>query len=285
MDALRLPDIRLTISVFDNAWDNQPKARECTLTALVRALLTVPERPDVRDKRQLAAWSPARFAGKVRRADAVVELSCIVLDLDGGSPKAVTDTWSDVSNVLHSTWSHTSANPRFRLVVPLARPVPAELWPSVWAWATARTPEADPACKDPSRLYFRPACRSRSEPFLARYSEGALLDVLPFAAAVEQPLVRPSVPTVVPARFVNRVTYLRLAEDPGTRERVASELGMGVVGTGDDRRVEHLLCPSCGQPSVWYLVQPRRQHRAYCNHRKTCGWSGTLAALLGGGTQ
>jgi predicted RNA-binding Zn-ribbon protein involved in translation (DUF1610 family) len=80
---------------------------------------------------------------------------------------------------------------------------------------------------------------------------------------------------------MEQVIRRRLAQDPGTRERVAAELGAPVVGIGDGRRAEHLPCPLCGRASVWFLVSPRRQSRAHCHHRKSCGWNGPLESLLG----
>ena len=42
--------------------------------------------------------------------------------------------------------------PRWRVVIPLARPVAAKRWRDVWQRARAALcPEADPSCKDPSR--------------------------------------------------------------------------------------------------------------------------------------
>lgn len=282
MDATRLPEVRLGISVFDNAWDNQPKLREVTLAALVRALTTVRAFPDVTDKRALPAWSPARFSGASRRAVEVVELSSIVLDLDGGDADAVSLAWSPWLHVLHSTWSNTPENPRFRLVAPLAKPVLVAAWSAAWAWATARTPTADPACKDPSRLYFRPAVRSLEQPHFARVVDGDVLDVLPLLLANSPALHHPDAKRArVPARQMAQVVRRRLAQDAGTRERVAGELGAPVVGIGDGRRAEHLPCPLCGRPSVWFLVSPHRQSRAHCDHRKSCGWNGPLESLLG----
>ncbi len=281
MDALRLPEVRLGISVFDNAWDNVPKYRDVTLAALLRALLTFRVLPDVGDKRALPAWSPARFSGEARRAVEVVDVSCLVLDLDAGDVEAVSAAWTGHLHVLHSTWSHSAEQPRFRVVVPLARPVPVAWWSAAWAWATARTPGADAACKDPSRLYFRPAVRREEQPHFSRLVEGPVLDVVPLLNPTLSTERAPALPARVPARQLAQVVRLRLAHDPGTRERVAGELGVPVVGIGEGRRAEHIACPLCGRPTVWFLVSPRRQSRAYCRHRKSCGWNGPLEALLG----
>lgn len=281
MDATRLPEVRLGISTFDNAWDKQPKGRIITLGALVRALLTVRVLPEVTDKRALPSWSPARFIGETRRAVDVVEVSCLVLDLDDGDAIAVSNAWADVSHVLHSTWSHTEEAPRFRLVVPLAKAVPASSWSAAWTWATSRTPTADAACKDPSRLYFRPAVRDATQPHFARHIDGPVLDVLPKLVASAERARPVATRARVPARQLEHVVRQRLATDPGTRERVAAELGAPVVGIGDGRRAEHLPCPLCGRASVWFLVNPRRQRRACCHHRNSCGWTGPLESLLG----
>ncbi len=92
-----------------------------------------------------------------RRADTVLPVGCLVFDVDEGDPDAAFARWPGLLAVMHTTWSHRSGSPRYRQALPLARPVPGHLWSQAWATAAARTPEADPACKDPSRLYFRPA--------------------------------------------------------------------------------------------------------------------------------
>jgi hypothetical protein len=282
MDSLPLPAFPVAISTFDHARDVVPKPRVVPLPALVRALTTFRVR-DVADKRDLPAWSPARFAvGATRRSDAVLDVSCLVLDLDDARIDVVASAWADVLHVLHTTWSHTPERPRWRLVVPLARPVPASRWAEAWRWATSRTTEADPACKDPGRLYFAPAVAQRDQAHEARVHVAAVLDLLtelheppPVARRAARRAVR------VPSRLVDRVTRRRLDEDPGTRERVAGALGATLTGEGAQRRAEDAVCPACGRASAWFWIEPRRQRRARCQHRCSCGWSGPLTALLG----
>lgn len=63
--------------------------------------------------------------------------------------------------VSHTTWSHTDHALKARVVFPFAKECPAERWPDVWKagarWAESWGAKVDPACKDPSRLYFLPA--------------------------------------------------------------------------------------------------------------------------------
>ena len=171
------PPSTLALSAFDNAWDTAPKPRTTSVEGLVRALTRFPVIPTA-NKLALPAWSPARFeAGRPRCAEAVLDVSCLVLDHDEGDPDAALAAWSGLFAVAHSTWSHTLAAPRFRVVVPLARPVPAARWARAWAWAIERAPGADSVCKDASRLYFRPAVPAPDAPRFARVQPGELLEI------------------------------------------------------------------------------------------------------------
>lgn len=282
MNPALLPDHRLHLSAFDNAFDNQPKGRDTSLAAFVRALTTFPVIAAA-NKRDLPAWSPARFlAGTERKSRNVIDLSALVLDHDDGDPDAALAGWSGSITVVHSTWSHTERAPRFRVVVPLAAPIPAARWRAAWALASARAPDADPTCKDPARLYFRPARPALGAAHFATVQGGQLLDLLPLLpppplAAVAGPRVAS---VSVPYRLLDRAIGVRLASDPASRERIAAEVGAELAGTGDDRRAVHAPCPACGQPSAWFYLSPSRLRRARCNHRNTCGWTGTLDELL-----
>jgi hypothetical protein len=282
MIPLSLPDHRLHISAFDNAFDNQPRGRDTTLAALVRALTTFPVIAAA-NKLDLPAWSPARFAaGTQRKSRNVVEIGALVFDHDEGDPDAALAGWAGSIAVVHSTWSHTEDAPRFRVVVPLATPIPAARWPAAWALAVARAPGADPACKDPARLFFRPARPSAEAAHFAKVQGGQLLDLSLLLAPPVAPVVkRPGAATLpVPYRLRDHAIAVRLARDPASRERIAAEVGADLAGEGDERRAVRAPCPACGQRSAWFYLSPSRLRRARCNHRNTCGWTGTLDELL-----
>jgi hypothetical protein len=110
------------------------------------------------DKRQARCWSPTRYADGMRsRANAgVAEVSALVFDLDRVPPEP--GRLAGVCWIGHTTWSHRPGAPRWRVVIPLARPVPAKDWAEVWRRARAALcPEADPQCKDASRQYYLPS--------------------------------------------------------------------------------------------------------------------------------
>ena len=239
-------EIRRSRFVYNSTWSND-SARFCsavgsatrsnscpaTVAGLVRALTTFPVLA-VENKLALPAWSPARFRrGAARKAGAVEDVSCLVLDFDAGDPDDALAVWADHLVVMHTTWSHTPEAPRFRLVVPLIRPVPLISWARAWAWAVDRAPGADVACKDPSRLYFRPALPRPDAPHRTEVRVGALLDVLdvlpePPPAA---PAVRLHAPELcVPARLRDSAVRGRLMTDPASRERAAADAGATITG-------------------------------------------------------
>ena len=230
---------------------------------------------------------PTGFApDQRRRAEAVVEISCLVLDYDTGTqpPTHALEAWKGWRAALHTTWSHTQEAPRFRVILPLLRPIPASRWPEAWAWAAHQVSGIDRTCKDPSRLYFRPALPSPDAPHEGRIQGGELLDLLGMLPDKMPPapvmMTRPVL--TVPARLAHRAIQVRLAHDAASRERVAMQVGAKLLGEGGRQRATGILCPSCGRPSVWFYLSPDRMTRAHCNHRNSCSWAGQLEDLLHG---
>ena len=105
------------------------------------------------------SWSPTTFDGE-RSNDKAGEISALVYDLDDLPADYETGfrRLRGLQCVIHSTHSHTAENPRLRVCVALAEPIPAARWRAVWlAAAIDLELPADPACKDPARLYFLPS--------------------------------------------------------------------------------------------------------------------------------
>ena len=131
-------------------------------------------------KRDLRLWSPTLYrpGASDRGSDNVTHVSCLVLDYDDGTPiPEASTTWSSFFHIVYTTWSHTPDHPRFRLVMPLAFPVPAEDWSKVWSWAESVAHfEIDPAMKSPAATYALPAMRQRDWPREAFSRPGAVLD-------------------------------------------------------------------------------------------------------------
>lgn len=179
--------MRFAVSALVGARDNAPTASELDDGELVRLLTTPIEHEG--DKIECLAWMPVRLRpdeqGRIRRAARFVEaVSCLVLDLDQGEPlKRAKGLIDGRRAILHTSWSHTPAYPKGRIVFPLAEPAPASKWGDVWTaaeqWARSVELTIDPATKDASRLYFLPAVpkgdAERRRAFWAKAWEGEYL--------------------------------------------------------------------------------------------------------------
>lgn len=160
------------VAHFADSWDKEPIYAEAEPEVFLDALTVFPvvdaadSLPDPTEgKRHLPAWSPASFLPGTRaKNENVTELSCVVLDYDDGTdPEEVSEVWAGVAHVAYSTYTSQPNHPKFRLVVPLERPVSVRWWQHVWHHAAEASPgEPDPQCKNPGRVFFLPA-RGRFE--------------------------------------------------------------------------------------------------------------------------
>jgi hypothetical protein len=242
------------------------------------------------EKRHCLCWSPVSYQHRAVRAKAnVVELSALVLDYDDGcSIEEAIAPWMDWPWMVHTSWSHRVDHPKFRLVLPLERAVPAALWPRVYAWAIEHGGgRMDQVTKDASRLFFLPARQTEAHPFefhvhvqgnLLCLDEADLPD-LPEEKRVSRARTRIVRPPSHAA--VDRARQARIKTDPETRRRIAVELGARITGGGTDiERAKGLQCPSCGRLDLYFFIDPKKMTRAHCAHRNSCGHSAQLWELL-----
>lgn len=172
-----------------------------TAAASVRDALLYEAHHDA--KRLIALWSPACYGDDARRtSEDVLHLSCLGLDYDAGiALDEIRAHWLGHFAAVHTTWSHTAERPRFRAILPLARPVRAEDWSSVWDWAFERTARTvDPAPKGRAATFALPAIPARDAPHGAWRLPGELLDPVAMGLAAEAPPPR-SVPWTKPHHF------------------------------------------------------------------------------------
>jgi hypothetical protein len=138
-------------------------------------------RKNARDaaKKTLPLWSPAVYREGARRGTTgVVGMSVLVLDYDhDASLESAVARWDGWFHVVHSTWSHTRARPRFRMVLPLATAIPASQWDRVWEWADAWSfGGVDPACKGVGGTFALPCTAEPKSDLHVSANAGKLLD-------------------------------------------------------------------------------------------------------------
>lgn len=171
----------MKISHFNGAKDKVPKQAEITWDFFSSSL--GPHDYSVKNKIQAPCFSPAEypdggptdidpdlFPEDARRAKKnVLRVWMLVLDVD--HIDEATAHWvvgrlqeMGLAAVVYSSWSHASDPWRFRVVIPLDRPVPGPEWSGFWSRAiTLFNSICDEQCKDASRLYFGPFAPAGTE--------------------------------------------------------------------------------------------------------------------------
>ncbi|MCB9603594.1 MAG: hypothetical protein H6720_25015 [Sandaracinus sp.] len=179
-----------------------------------------------RAKMDLRLWSPAHFREGARRESTDVQhVSCLVLDYDSGAPiEESTAHWRGCFHVVHSTWSYTHEHPKYRLVLPLARPVMADDWRRFWDWGAARAGmRNDPALKSPASTFALPATPAREAPRIALVRAGRLFDPLESGLPLRTDVVPDEVPPPGPTHFRGDPDEKTLDEHPDGYVRDALE--------------------------------------------------------------
>jgi len=181
-------DFRIPLSVFESKDDTQPTQHEMAWQAFAQRLCKYDERP-TKDGR---AWSPVTYLPGTARGKANVDqVHALVLDVDHGPlPR---DLLENRESVAHTTFQSTPSAERWRVVLPLSRPVAGKDWPGFWLRANAFFGGCvDPATKDSSRIFYLPSCPPGAE-HKTELRHGALLDPdeLPEVPKYEPPASAP----------------------------------------------------------------------------------------------
>jgi hypothetical protein len=129
-------------------------------------------------REQARLWSPVRYQpGATRAKHSVVEVTALVFDVDDGTePDAITFWLGDLDYVISSTYSHTRAHPRLRVVVRLVEPIPGAEFDDVWRRANQHLlhGHVDPSTKDRCRMFFVPSCPPGAETVSVQHPGRAL---------------------------------------------------------------------------------------------------------------
>jgi len=185
-----------------------PSRRPVTLDQLV-SLLTTHERRRDKDGR---AWSGATYRPGSTRANAnVIEWSVAAGDFDHLSMDEYMElreslVAAGVAFVLYSTYGSNDVDFRFRIAIPLTKPVPRAQYTDVWHRINAHLfgGRNDPQTKDASRMLYTPAA-PEGVATVAEYVPGLALD---WEKLPEAPARRSPVPNA-PARSGQTVAVSR----------------------------------------------------------------------------
>ncbi len=182
--------------------------------------------------------------GKTRSKESIQEVTGWALDLDKASDAEIEATRArldaaGLTYVVYSTHGHTTHKPKLRVLGPLAAPVPAKDWLSVWRAIvdtfTGKT--SDEACKDSSRMYYFPSCKPGAEPVLEIGPGSLALDVTTLKIAPKSPRAAPGsgVDLNAPALLDSGIKIERAAQGVSPfqhAEHLARTMPAAVTGSG-----------------------------------------------------
>lgn len=153
----------VVVSAFRNRHDTQPRRKALPWERLALDLSKHVTRSD----KDGPLWSPCEWVSGTFRVQDQLEkgnllnVSCFVADIDDGTPPdALKALWGNRAYVLYSSFTSTTTAPRWRVVFPLAVPIPANEWKEIWARCShwLLHDHNDRSAKDPSRMYYTPSC-------------------------------------------------------------------------------------------------------------------------------
>jgi hypothetical protein len=162
-------------------------------------------------KESLARLAPVEFRGGYRCLANVIRVHAAVFDIDDGSDLAtILVPLEGLYAIVHSTFSATEARTRWRVIMPLDRPVDAEGYDRVWRWLAFKLEQfgisPDYGARDASRAWAVPA-RPPNGFYVARVAGGAFASTSEAFAAVPKPE-----PQSLPPRFDRGDSYDRRLE-------------------------------------------------------------------------
>lgn len=171
------------LSLFKGKFDNEPQA----VTRTWQEICSKIAKPQIRAEKDGPLFSPASFDPARRLKENVTEISELVLDFDHDADlDRDTEIWRNTglafaAYTTHSSYRVTDSNPnaeeRFRLIIPLAVPIPAAKFPALWQWAAEMCDgKIDVQAKDSSRMFYTPAIASSDARYRFTIQEGEPLD-------------------------------------------------------------------------------------------------------------
>lgn len=279
----------MKISTFNNRFDKTPKTIDLELGDLFDGL-SARTSNNCTDKNSLPLWSPTTFKASRSQSNAI-EISCLVFDMDDGI--APFDSWryfSEFNVLAHTSFSHKPSFHKYRIIIPLAKPIPAKNWRlahvaglQLWAEKVGRGEPDIKAIKDSARMYYRysipqsdsgGACPMHPKNYhrIEGHVSGKFLD-LDYSHIKEEINDRVKIDKSAP------IAYNDLLNQTHVRSRIAHECGASISGNV----ARKIKCLSCGDRSVHFYIdlsgQANPQRFASCNHRNSCGWFGDLGKL------
>ena len=271
----------IEFSTFYNKYAKYANRQSFSLSIFAQGM-TTPVSQDAEKKDDLPLWSPTLFSGNRSKSNAEYA-SCLVFDVDDGLSDF--DQWRNFKTwnvIAHTSFSHTPEHPKYRIILPLEKPIPCADWEKVWRaalelWRFCGC-DGEPdlkALKDPARMYYRYALPKEGAEHHQSVFHAGLYDCDFDYSHIELP--KPKPPRVRGSGFE---TVNDAIIDTQVREVIASKLGCSISGN----KAHSITCPHCHRDDVYFFIDisnhPSPLKGWKCNHVNSCGGYGNLTELI-----
>src|SRR5437879_6487999 len=113
------------VAGFSSLTDVEPNRGSLSWGQLVKRLS---RHREFATKESAALWAAAQYRdGSTRGNAGVEEITAVVIDVDHHEPAF--DLLKGLNYIAHTTYSHSAADPRWRVVLEIVDPIPAADWP------------------------------------------------------------------------------------------------------------------------------------------------------------
>jgi hypothetical protein len=276
------------ISTFPNQYQTIGKRTGVDYNNLIRGLLHPAKNENI--KKFLPLWSPTTFEGDHRLGRKAEKIWCLVYDIDDGETQF--DVWKNFKQyklIIHTSWSHTIEHPKYRLILPLRKPIPAVDWyraavaaKEFWVMNAGGSLPDNLALKDKARAYYRYSIPPGREHLQRVHSTDS--NCISFNLNYDH------IPTKK-ENFYKPPKRPLSSKESILDYRIRCEIAAGIECQISGNVARKIICPQCHKRTVWFKLdvnydsntresQNLDMTTARCNHLSQCGWRGTLNDLL-----
>jgi len=150
----------ITFTTFKHYKSTRGQRHRVDLLTFMRGLIN-PVAVEAENKTDVSLWSPTTFDGR-RNGENAKEISCIVYDIDDGVTPVT--AWLNFAarynTIVHTSYSHKPDFHKFRIILPLAKPIPAEHWDrahlaalELWCNVIGKRSPSKDQLKEASKIY------------------------------------------------------------------------------------------------------------------------------------
>ena len=245
--------------------DTQPEQQSMSWSDLCKLLTTPPSQHGALSMQEYQAadhdtkkrekdhsgWIPGSLKEQAhgRKQTNIAKLYCVVLDCDSGisfeEARAKLKGWEAV---LHTTYSHTTENPKFRAVLPVRQPVEPDQVGALFDFMNQQFDgKLDKSCMEPARFFYLPSCPpDMVASFKAAHLSGQFLSLDDAAGKLAPLSLAASIPVAAPTTSAAPHLPVKLATvhgvAVGSRNSELSQLVGRLINDGLDMEAAKEYC-------------------------------------------